>query len=270
MRIGAACVWPNGKVYFFKGNKYFQYDIASDSIDEGFPKKISEGWPGVFGDNIDAVAVWPEGSQFEGKAYFFKGDQYIRFDIASNCADPGYPQSIGDGNWPGLFEGDIDAVCVWPGGTPYEGKAYFFRGDEYIRYDIAADRADPGYPCKIGGGNWPGLFTEDIDAACVWPEGTPYAGKIYFFRGGEYLRFDARTNRADAGYPQRIDGGNWGGFTPSAWIPPEQRRAAAPLRRRRDRVVDAGCVWPNGKAYFFRGDSYVQYDIATEQVDAGF
>jgi len=30
-------------------------------------------------------------------------------------------------------------------------KAYFFKGDEYIRYDIAADQADEGYPQSIGG-----------------------------------------------------------------------------------------------------------------------
>ena len=30
-----------------------------------------------------------------------------------------------------------------------ESKAYFFRGSEYIRYDIAADRADEGYPQAI-------------------------------------------------------------------------------------------------------------------------
>jgi hypothetical protein len=42
-----------------------------------------------------------------------------------------------------------------------DGKAYFFLGDgRYIRYDIAADRADPGYPKKIDGANWPGLHGE--------------------------------------------------------------------------------------------------------------
>jgi hypothetical protein len=41
------------------------------------------------------------------------------------------------------------------------GKAYFFRGPEYIQYDIAADvrwdvkgnRADSGYPLPVDG-NW--------------------------------------------------------------------------------------------------------------------
>ncbi len=36
------------------------------------------------------------------------------------------------------------------------GKAYFFRGSEYMRYDMAADAVDTGYPKLIASG-WPGL-----------------------------------------------------------------------------------------------------------------
>ena len=39
---------------------------------------------------------------------------------------------------------DKIVALVWD-----ESKAYFFKGDEYIRYDIGADRADDGYPQPI-------------------------------------------------------------------------------------------------------------------------
>jgi hypothetical protein len=99
--------------------------------------------------------VWPN-----SKAYFFRGAQYIRYDIAKDKADPGYPRAIA-GAWPGFpasFAAGVDAAVVWN-----NGKAYFFKGSDYIRYDIAADKTDAGYPKPIKG-NWPGLFEKDLGA----------------------------------------------------------------------------------------------------------
>ena len=41
----------------------------------GYPKSISEGFPGV-PDNVDAAFVWGGNN----KIYFFKGSQYWKFD----------------------------------------------------------------------------------------------------------------------------------------------------------------------------------------------
>jgi Hemopexin len=88
------------------------------------------------------------------KAYFFRGSEYVRYDVETDKADPGYPQPIASG-WAGVFDTDIDAAVVWP-----NGKAYFFRGSEYVRYDVAADAADAGYPQPIRSG-WAGVFDDD-------------------------------------------------------------------------------------------------------------
>jgi hypothetical protein len=93
-----------------------------------------------------AAVVWPN-----GKAYFFEGDQYIRYEIAADKADDGYPQPITN-SWAGVFPNDVDAAVVWP-----NNKAYFFQGDQYTRYDIAADKADDGYPQPITN-SWAGLM----------------------------------------------------------------------------------------------------------------
>ena len=66
----------------------------------------------------------------DAKAYFFKGSEYVRYDVAGDKADDGYPQSISSG-WAGVFDADLDAAVVWP-----NGKAYFFKGNEYVRYEI--------------------------------------------------------------------------------------------------------------------------------------
>jgi len=86
------------------------------------------------------------------KVYFFKAGQYIRYDRASDSTDSA-PAAVA-GNWPGLAEaglGDPDAAL-----NLEAGKAFFFKGDSYVRYDIASDQVDAGYPLKIAD-QWPGL-----------------------------------------------------------------------------------------------------------------
>ena len=73
------------------------------------------------------------------KVYLFVNDQYARYDRSADHLDDGYPQPIA-GSWTGLsdagFAGGIDAAVNWG-----NGKLFFFRGGQYVRYDIAADQA---------------------------------------------------------------------------------------------------------------------------------
>lgn len=128
------------KFYVFRKNQYLRVDYDKLAIDEGYPKKISEGFPGVTFERVDAVFT-----PGNGEVYFFSGDQYIRFNVANNRADAGYPDSIKK-RWVGLTFDRIDAAIYWG-----NGKAYFFKDDEHIRYDLATYRADPGYPKAIIG-----------------------------------------------------------------------------------------------------------------------
>ena len=194
----------------------------------GLSEDASEAAPGP----IDAVVMWTG-----GKAYFFYGPDYVRYDVAGDKVDPGYPKPI-KANWTGLFEKDIDAGIEWG-----NGKTYFFKGDQYSRYDMTADAVDAGFPKKIKG-NWPGLFEKDIDAAVNWGN-----GKAYFFKGSQYIRYDIAAGTADAGFPKPISG-NWPGLFTSD--------------------IDDAVNWGNGKVYFFKGDEYSRYDIAADKADAGF
>jgi hypothetical protein len=83
----------------------------------------------------------------------------MRYDLATDKVDPGYPRAIqGSWNFPAPFTSGIDAAAVWN-----NGKAYFFKGKQYIRYDVATEVTDAGYPKPIAG-NWPGVFTDGVDA----------------------------------------------------------------------------------------------------------
>ncbi len=122
-----------------------------------------------------------------------------------------------------------DAV-VWT-----NGKAYlFYDTGQYVRYDIANDRADEHYPKHIAG-NWPGVWENKIDAALTWNN-----GKAYFFKGNQYIRYDIARDRADEGYPADIST-----FWHGLW----------------DKDIDAAVMWNDGFAYFFKGDEVMQYDI---------
>jgi outer membrane protein OmpA-like peptidoglycan-associated protein len=157
--IDAAVAWNTGKAYFFKGSRYIRVNIAPhphNTMDPGYPKPIAGNWPGWppdFQQGIDAAIAWNN-----GKAYFFKGSRYIRVNLGPhphNTMDPGYPKPIA-GNWPGWppdFSQGIDAAVPWS-----TGKAYFFKGNRYIRVNMGVppnDKMDKGYPKPIAG-NWPG------------------------------------------------------------------------------------------------------------------
>ena len=36
--IDGAVMWPDGKVYFFSGPKYYRYDIAAEKVDDNYPR----------------------------------------------------------------------------------------------------------------------------------------------------------------------------------------------------------------------------------------
>jgi hypothetical protein len=179
-----------------------------------------------------------------GKAFFFKGGLYFRYDIKADKVDPGYPKAIDNSTWPGLpWKDGFDAVVNWG-----NGKAYFFKGDRYVSYDIKTDKVDPGYPKPIDNSTWPGKakWGEGFDAAVNWGN-----GKAYFFKGGQYISYDIKGDKVDPGYPKDIDNSTWPGLP---W---------------RD-GISAVTVWDNGKAFFFRGSEYVRFDLKANRVDPGY
>jgi hypothetical protein len=203
--ISASIIWPNNRLYVFKGMQYYRYTI-DEGIDADYPQPIGKNWPGLaeaFPVGIDAAVVWPS----NGKAYFFKGDQYVRYaTVEGGERVEAGPQPIAK-NWPGLAEAfptGVDAVFV----HVHRKKAYFFREGQYVEYVIGSatgegERVDLG-PNPIAG-NWPGLaeaFPNGIDAAFLKPDD----GKVYFLKGDQYVRYsmDQDPKGVDPGYPKQI------------------------------------------------------------------
>jgi hypothetical protein len=237
------------KYYFFKGDEYIRYDIEKEKADKGYPKKINENWIGLNSFNrkstkIDTVIVNSDNTKY----YFFMGDEYISYDIEKNFADVGWPglNSFKDG------ASNIDTVLI----SNDRKKAFFFKGNQYISYDIKKKKVDKGYPKNILS-KWPGLDkfsggANNIDATLFNPNGT----KLYFFKKNQYIRYDIKTNRIDMGYPKSITK-NWKGLNK--------------FKSKSESVVNGAFLSPDNKKYYFiSGNEYIIYDISDDKVDKGY
>ncbi|MFF3863306.1 hypothetical protein [Streptomyces sp. NPDC002209] len=187
--IGAACPRPghSSDLYLFKGDSYVRYALNAERITSG-PATISNGWPGLrgtpFTTGIDAACLRP-GSSTE--LYLFKGDSYVRYDTAGERIV--HRNTIAAG-WPGLsastFKNGIHAAAnVLPG----RSDVWLFRGNMYLRYDIATERITSG-PHLISHG-FAGLkstpFEAGIDAGASVVPGNAHA--VWLFKGDAYYRY---------------------------------------------------------------------------------
>ncbi|XP_048518550.1 matrix metalloproteinase-14 isoform X4 [Dendroctonus ponderosae] len=168
----------DGFTYIFKGSKYWR--LTEESIAPGYPKMISEGWPGLVG-NIDAAFTYKN-----GKSYFFKGSKYWRYK--GRKMDGDYPKDISEG-----FTGipnDIDTAMVWSG----NGKIYFFKGTKFWRFDPSQrPPVKSTYPKLIS--NWEGV-PDSLSAAFQWTN-----GYTYFYKDATYYRFNDRAFSVDQTNP---------------------------------------------------------------------
>jgi hypothetical protein len=170
------------KVYLFAAgadHRYWRYDIAQDKVEQGWPKNIRDEWrrwpkDDLIGDPFPAGGAFNAGN---GKAYFFFGKQYHRFDMALDRMDVG-PLSVTK-YWPGVPDEFID--------TPVrldDGNVCFFHGTRCTRFSMRDNKALDGYPRRIVD-DWPGMPDRHIDAAVNFGNGS-----IYFFVDRLYTRFD--------------------------------------------------------------------------------
>lgn len=203
--VNACAVW-NNKAYFFSGEQYLRFDIPSDKVDQD-PRLIREWWPGW------PQSWWSGGIQgalpLNQFIYFFRGGEYIRFDMNENRVSPGYPRPIA-GNWPGWpasWSDGIDGCVRWAGNL-----AYFFKGRYYIRYDLSLDKVTGG-PTEINTawGNWPAGWATRCNGGGVWPD-----GRAYLFSDGDYVLYNIAADAVMGGYPMAVINNwvGWPGYTP--------------------------------------------------------
>ncbi len=183
---GSASSDSSNRAFFFKGDRFAELNLDTQTLvpfGTGHSRTIKSVWslPTNFQSDIDAAVHagrW-------GKVYFFKGNQYIRYDITSDKMDSGYPKAIA-GNWPldSHFHSNLDAAST-------NGELlYFHKGNRYQSVDLATGRPRPAAPEPVA---------SHPDAAVHTGN-----GKILYFQGS---KIQARWNIAggwDPGYPKSI------------------------------------------------------------------
>ncbi|TDB45722.1 fucose-binding lectin II [Photorhabdus khanii] len=197
----------NTNTYLFLNTENIKY-YDDPQINKGTtPQPISKAWPNLpdeFQRHIDDVI------NLNGYLYFFKGSQYLKFDIAKAQVSEG-PKPIVDG-WPGLkgteFENGIDAATEWV--DTKQDIVYFFKGSHYIKYTVSSHTI---YMNTISAG-WGttgkyAAYSNNLDSVILWRNIAGYF--IYLFKNNNYIRYNTKTSAIDAG-PVAIQA-HWFGVT---------------------------------------------------------
>ena len=156
------------------------------------------------------------------------------------------------GNWNGFpvnFTTGVDATATGLV-APFEGQLWFFSGSQYLRYDPAGDQVTvPVTPIANGWTGMPDTFAQGVDAA-IHGLGA-FLGIIWFFRGGEYVRYSLPNDMVEFGPAPIV--GNWGEWP--ARLPTGSTRV---LRQGKQEHI-----------FFFRGNEYIRYNLPADRVEEG-
>jgi hypothetical protein len=188
------------QAHFFLADHYVTYNWTADRVVDGVHPVSDWGVPATFTPpptadttpelpGIDAAIKGRE--RFKDFGYLFKGTNYVR-------ARFGPPRLDGTGvlsawHLPGAaLASGIDGA--FSGRLSRDGKAYFFKGNQYDRYDWktdTGDKLDPNglaYPRPISNMvGMPADFASGVSAA-VDGDGR-FVQFGYLFRADHYLRF---------------------------------------------------------------------------------
>lgn len=201
--VSTALEWADDMAYLFDDAKYQRIGIPGKSPGFGIPDQ-----PHLRDRPLRGVDAWKNcrfcygmDAAFRkgGTAYFFKGDEYVRWDVEDDKLLDQTPQKIAN-LWPTLdadFKQGFDAATV--GGSDFEW-VYLFKGNRWLRVKLSTGHADAPQLISVG---WKidDEFDKGIDSAF-----NNYAGKLYFFKGSKYIRLTG--NKQDDDFP-RVIKGNW-------------------------------------------------------------
>ncbi|XP_042557292.1 matrix metalloproteinase-21 [Dipodomys spectabilis] len=200
--------------YFFRKSWYWLYENRNNRTRYGDPLQILTGWRGIPALNLDAfVHVW---TWRRDERYFFKGNQYWRYDSDRDQAytedeqGRSYPKLISEG-FPGI-PSPLDTAFY----DRRQQLIYFFKESSVFAFDVNRNQVLDSYPMQI---------TQVFPA--VAPQNHPFRNidsayysyahnSVFFFKGNAYWRVvndkDQQHNTSlplNGLLPKRPTSGKW-------------------------------------------------------------
>jgi len=170
----------------------------------------------------------------DGKIFFFRGPDYLRYDWAADAADAGYPRET-DPWWLGVGANPLDAAAQRD-----DGLAWMFRGDVAMTYDWSLDAVAATASIATA---LPGVAWDHVDAAARLPTDDG----VVLFQGGQLLR-----------------------WTPAAGVQPGDPRAITEVWSDiSNDPIDAAFTIAN-RIYVFRGDDYWRVELSDGSVPSSY
>lgn len=287
-----AAIRVGNTAYVFRNSNYLAYDLDTKTLLFG-PRAITAGWSGwPNGWNAIDDAVYLDNN----RTFFFRGNQFIEYSFGSNQVTRA-PSAIAAtfGNWPASWD-SIDAVVR---SLNDSDKLFFFRGSQYLRYSLSADKVDLG-PQNTEGA-WPGWSPSWLSHGVSPDAALPWSSNEYmFFKGESVLPFNASTNTgpvATMALSSVMPNLPWGwrnvdatlnfgnnkfyafnqGYVLAMHAGTKKIEDGYPREFGSDfpglpawGSIEAAFYAGNNKVYFFNGGQTVRYDVVAKTVDTGY
>ncbi|KAK7938791.1 hypothetical protein WMY93_002117 [Mugilogobius chulae] len=164
--------WFDNKVF-----SYYQHKLV-----EGFPKDISEVFPGI-PDHLDAAVECPKPDCVEESVIFFKGDDIYHFDVKTKAVD----------------KKEFDSMPNCTSAFRFMEHYFCFHGQQFSKFDPKTGEVHGKYPKPVQGYFMKCAKYDDEDdqvererCSRVHLDAitTDHDGNMYAFRGHHFIRKD--------------------------------------------------------------------------------